>query len=78
MKLVGDQDDFKHDFKALVYELMPQGNSEEWLHPKVGDQDAHEKLYFEQRLDIAIDVASALQYLYSHCDDIIVHSDLNS
>ena len=46
--------------------------------PKVGDQDAHEKPYFEQRLDIAIDVASALQYLYSHCDGIIVHSDLNS
>ena len=31
LKLVGDQDDFKHDFKALVYELMPQGNSEEWF-----------------------------------------------
>ena len=46
--------------------------------PKVGDQDAHEKPYFEQRLDIAIDVASALQYLDSHCDGIIVHSDLNS
>ena len=64
-----------NDFKALVYELMPQGSLEEWLHPKVGE-DAHEKLNFQQRLNIAIDVASALQYLHSHCDGIIVHSDL--
>ena len=64
-----------NDFKALVYELMPQGSLEEWLHPKVGE-DAHEKLNFQQRLNIVIDVASALQYLHSHCDGIIVHSEL--
>ena len=64
-----------NDFKALVYELMPQGSLEEWLHPKVAE-NGHEKLNFQQRLNIAIDVASALQHLHSHCDDIIVHSDL--
>lgn len=29
-----------------------------------------------QRLNIAIDVASALEYLHSHCDSIIIHGDL--
>ena len=64
-----------NDFKALVYELFLQGSLEEWLHPKV-EEDDHERLNFQRRLDIAIDVASALQYLHSHCDDIIVHSGL--
>ena len=66
-----------NNFKVLVYELMPQDSLEEWLHPKVGE-DAHRKLYFQQRLNIAIDVASALQYIcfHSHCDGIVVHSDL--
>ena len=64
-----------NDFKALVSELFLQGSFEEWLHPKV-EEDDHERLNFQWRLDIAIDVASALQYLHSHCDDIIVHSDL--
>ena len=63
-----------NDFKALVYELMLQGNLEEWLHPKVGEDD-HERLNFQRRLDISIDVASALQHLHCHCDDITVHSD---
>ena len=54
------------DNSALVYELMPQCSLE----------DAHEKPDFEQRLDISIDVVSALQYLQNQCDGIIVHSDL--
>ena len=54
---------------------MPLGSLEEWLHPKVGE-NGHEKLNFRQRLDIVLDVASTLQYLYSHCEGIIVHSDL--
>ncbi|XP_018504494.2 probable LRR receptor-like serine/threonine-protein kinase At3g47570 [Pyrus x bretschneideri] len=62
-----------NDFKALVYELMDNGNLEEWLHPTAGTP---KNLSFLQRLDIAIDVACALDYLHNHCEAPIVHCDL--
>ncbi|KAG6624670.1 hypothetical protein CIPAW_16G044300, partial [Carya illinoinensis] len=70
-----------HDFKALVYEFMVNGNLDEWLHPnpKTNDDEALEKpqsLSLLQRLNIAIDVANALEYLHHHCDKPIVHCDL--
>ena len=72
--------DFKgNDFKALVFELMPQGSLEGWLHPEVLQEDHdHEpkRLNLLHKLNIAIDVASALEYLHNHLDGIIVHGDL--
>ncbi|XP_040998014.1 probable LRR receptor-like serine/threonine-protein kinase At3g47570 [Juglans microcarpa x Juglans regia] len=70
-----------HDFKALVYEFMVNGNLDEWLHPnpKTNDDEALERpqsLSLLQRLNIAIDVANALEYLHHHCDKPIVHCDL--
>ena len=72
--------DFKgNDFKALVFKLMPQGSLEGWLHPKVLREDHdHEpkRLNLLQKLNISIDIASALEYLHNHSDGIIVHGDL--
>ncbi|KAF5442739.1 hypothetical protein F2P56_035364 [Juglans regia] len=70
-----------NDFKALVYEFMIHGSLEDWLHPVAQDQDEeheHEprNLNLYQRLNIAIDVASALEYLHYHCQMPIVHCDL--
>ncbi|PQM33037.1 putative LRR receptor-like serine/threonine-protein kinase [Prunus yedoensis var. nudiflora] len=65
-----------HDFKALVYEYMDRGSLEEWLHPPTEIEEVREALNLEQRLDIAIDVASALDYLHNHCETPIVHCDL--
>ncbi|KAG2663695.1 hypothetical protein I3760_16G045300 [Carya illinoinensis] len=70
-----------HDFKALVYEFMVNGNLDEWLHPnpKTKDDEALEKpqsLSLLQRLNISIDVANALEYLHHHCDKPIIHCDL--
>ncbi|XP_048227504.1 probable LRR receptor-like serine/threonine-protein kinase At3g47570 isoform X2 [Ricinus communis] len=68
-----------NDFKALVYEFMVNGSLEEWLHPPVATNEAEletRKLNFLQRLNIAIDVASALYYLHHHCEPQIVHCDL--
>ncbi|XP_034686739.1 probable LRR receptor-like serine/threonine-protein kinase At3g47570 [Vitis riparia] len=58
------------DFKALVFEFMPNGNLDSWLY--------HESrnLSFRQRLDITIDVANALDYLHHQCQTPIVHGDL--
>ncbi|XVE69373.1 hypothetical protein DITRI_Ditri09bG0147100 [Diplodiscus trichospermus] len=61
-----------NDFKALVFEFMPNGSLEDWLHGQ------HESRYLNlaQRLDIAIDVANAMDYLHHDCGTLIVHCDL--
>jgi Leucine-rich repeat (LRR) protein len=68
-----------NDFKALVYEFMVNGSLEDWLHSTVKEDEAHHKqrnLNLYQRLNIAIDVASALEYLHYHCQTPILHCDL--
>ncbi|XP_077218103.1 putative receptor-like protein kinase At3g47110 [Tasmannia lanceolata] len=65
-----------NDFKAIVFEYMPNGSLEKWLHPKEDGQHNLRNLKFIQRLEIAIDVASALEYLHHHCGTPIVHGDL--
>ncbi|ONI03685.1 hypothetical protein PRUPE_6G275200, partial [Prunus persica] len=63
-----------NDFKSLIYEHMPNGSLESWLHPisEAGDVDGDLRiLSLLQRLNIAIDVASALDYLHHHCQDPI-------
>ncbi|KAK2970110.1 hypothetical protein RJ640_017767 [Escallonia rubra] len=68
--------DFKgRDFKALVYELMPNGSLESWLHPSSEVLDS-KNLSLIHRLNIAIDVASALHYLHNCCETPIIHRDL--
>jgi Leucine-rich repeat (LRR) protein len=68
-----------NDFKALVYEFMVNGSLADWLHPTATEDEAHQeqrKLNLYQRLNIAIDVASALEYLHYHCQTPILHCDL--
>ncbi|XP_071918301.1 uncharacterized protein [Coffea arabica] len=60
----------KHDFKALVLEYMCNGNLEKWLH------SPNYFLNVFQRLDIMIDVASALQYLHHEYSTPVIHCDL--
>ncbi|XP_028053978.1 probable LRR receptor-like serine/threonine-protein kinase At3g47570 [Camellia sinensis] len=69
--------DFKgHDFKALVFEFMENGSLENWLHPCLLEQHEPKNLNFVQRLNIAIDVACALDYLHHHCEMTFIHCDL--
>ncbi|XP_010909830.2 uncharacterized protein [Elaeis guineensis] len=69
--------DFRgNDFKALVLEFMENGSLEQWLHPKVNERSSMRILNLEQRVSIAIDVASALDYLHHHSPVPIVHCDL--
>ncbi|XP_058089359.1 receptor kinase-like protein Xa21 [Magnolia sinica] len=65
-----------NDFKALVFEYMPNGSLEKWLHPNVDEQHQLTNLNLTQRLNIAIDVAMALDYLHHHSQTPIVHRDL--
>ncbi|CAL5355680.1 unnamed protein product [Camellia sinensis] len=69
--------DFKgNDFKALVFEFMENGNLENWLHPSLLEKHEPKNLNFVQRLNIAIDVACALDYLHHHCEMAFIHCDL--
>ena len=57
-------------FKALVLEFMPNGSLERWLY-------SHNYcLDLIQRLNITIDVASALEYLHHDYSNPVVHCDL--
>ncbi|KAK2968946.1 hypothetical protein RJ640_029753 [Escallonia rubra] len=68
--------DFKgKDFKAFVFEFMPNGSLDSWLHPTQAEEQGS-NLNLVQRLSIAIDVASALDYIHHHCETIICHCDL--
>ncbi|KAK9082058.1 hypothetical protein Syun_031457 [Stephania yunnanensis] len=67
-----------NDFKALIFKFMPNGSLEKWLHPVRTDDERYlmENLSLSRRLNIAIDVASALDYLHNQCETPIVHCDL--
>ncbi|RZC79315.1 hypothetical protein C5167_003534 [Papaver somniferum] len=67
-----------NDFKALVFEFMANGNLEGWLHPtpQANGKNVPKNLSLLQRLNIAIDVASAMDYLHHHCVIPIVHRDI--
>ncbi|XP_039144050.1 receptor kinase-like protein Xa21 [Dioscorea cayenensis subsp. rotundata] len=60
-----------NDFRALVYQFMPNGNLDEWLH-----HQHISKLNIIQRLDIVINVSSALDYLHNQCKSPVIHCDL--
>ncbi|KAL3730327.1 hypothetical protein ACJRO7_027349 [Eucalyptus globulus] len=73
--------DFRgNDFKALIYEFMANGSLEEWLHPRtIGQDDKHgesRNLRLVQRLNIAIDIANAIEYVHKSCSLTILHGDL--
>ncbi|KAG8476198.1 hypothetical protein CXB51_033113 [Gossypium anomalum] len=65
-----------NDFKALVFEFMPNGSLETWLHPSSTELNHSTSLNLTQRLKIAIDVALALDYLHSQFGKPVVHCDL--
>ncbi|CAD6250303.1 unnamed protein product [Miscanthus lutarioriparius] len=62
-------------FKALIYELMPNGSLDTWLHHK-GDEEAPKRLSLTQRISIAVNIADALDYLHHDCGRPTVHCDL--
>ncbi|XP_071719966.1 uncharacterized protein [Rutidosis leptorrhynchoides] len=69
-----------NDFKALIYAYMVNGSLDEWLHQnRVVNQDIEEEtrsLNFIQRLNVVIDVASALVYIHCQCRSPLVHCDI--
>ncbi|KAF8662935.1 hypothetical protein HU200_055519 [Digitaria exilis] len=64
------------DFKALVFEFMPNGSLNCWLHKRSDMPTINNTLSLAQRLDIAVDITDALDYLHNHCQPTIIHCDL--
>ncbi|KAL6847919.1 hypothetical protein ACP4OV_022047 [Aristida adscensionis] len=64
------------EFKALIFEFMPNGSLNGWLHPKSDKPTQRNTLSLQQRLDIAVDIVDALDYLHNQCQPQIVHCDL--
>ncbi|XP_006663536.1 receptor kinase-like protein Xa21 [Oryza brachyantha] len=67
-----------YDFKAIVFDFMPNGSLEDWLHPEPVDQTAMKCLGLLQRVTILLDVAYALDYLHCHGPAPVVHCDIKS
>ncbi|CAN7043329.1 unnamed protein product [Brassica rapa subsp. trilocularis] len=69
--------DFKNnEFLALVYEFLSNGSLEEWIKGKHRKPDGSVGLSLEERVNVAIDIASALDYLHNDCEVHVVHCDL--
>ncbi|XP_048135615.1 probable LRR receptor-like serine/threonine-protein kinase At3g47570 [Rhodamnia argentea] len=69
-----------NDFKALRYEFMANESLEEWLHPgTIGPENKHgesRSRRFTQRLNIAINIATTIEYLHKGCSLAVIHGDL--
>ncbi|KAL5199864.1 hypothetical protein ABZP36_021067 [Zizania latifolia] len=75
ISLCSSADSSGADFKALVFQYMANGNLDTWLHPKANGH-SERTLNFNQRINIALDVAFALDYLHNQCASPLVHCDL--
>jgi receptor kinase-like protein len=71
-------DNMGNDFKAIVYDFMPRGSLEGWLHVDRNDQAEGRYLNLLERVTILLDVGYALDYLHCHGPQPVVHCDLKS
>jgi hypothetical protein len=67
-----------NEFKAIVYEFMHSGSLDMLLHSQEHNEHCSDPghLSLIQRLNIAIEVANALDYLHNSLQPPIVHCDL--
>jgi hypothetical protein len=69
--------DFENnEFKALVYEFMANGSLDMWKHPRLHQRSSRRVLSLGQRISIAADVASALDYMHNQLTPPLIHCDL--
>lgn len=68
--------DYKNmEFLALVYEFLCNGSLEVWIKGKRKKENG-DGLNFMERLNVSIDVASALDYLHHDSEVPVVHCDI--
>ncbi|CAL4957237.1 unnamed protein product [Urochloa decumbens] len=64
------------DFRALVFEFMTNGSLDRWIHSNFDGPNGPRVLSLSQRLDIAVDIVDALDYLHNGCQPPVIHCDL--
>ncbi|MED6197976.1 hypothetical protein PIB30_061815 [Stylosanthes scabra] len=64
------------DFKAIVFEFMPNGSLETLLHNNEEIESGNLSLDLMQRTNVALDVAFALDYLHNETEEAVVHCDV--
>ncbi|PUZ69193.1 hypothetical protein GQ55_2G089500 [Panicum hallii var. hallii] len=64
------------DFRAIVFEFMTNGSLDKWIHSNFDSQNGQRALSLSQRLDIAVDIVDALDYLHNGCQPPVIHCDL--
>ena len=64
------------EFKALVFEFMPNGSLDDWINPQSSNPTPENTLSLSQRLCIAADIFDALDYLHNNSQPPIIHCDL--
>ncbi|VAI89588.1 unnamed protein product [Triticum turgidum subsp. durum] len=65
-----------NEFKALVLEYKVNGDLESWLYPTIHEHHLRRPLSLYSRIAIAVDIATALDYLHNNCMPPMVHCDL--
>ncbi|XP_047082349.1 receptor kinase-like protein Xa21 [Lolium rigidum] len=68
-------DNVGNAFKAVIYEFMPNGNLDTWLHTKSA-VEVKKSLGLGQRISMAVNIADALAYIHHDITRSIVHCDL--
>ncbi|XP_073365543.1 uncharacterized protein [Aegilops tauschii subsp. strangulata] len=69
-------DSQNHEFKALIFKFMVNGSLDRWLHSEQHNGIPGRVLNFGQRICIAADVASALDYVHNQLTPPLIHCDL--
>ncbi|XP_025810407.1 probable LRR receptor-like serine/threonine-protein kinase At3g47570 [Panicum hallii] len=64
------------EFKAIVFDFMANGSLDMWVHPKLHKNSSKRCLSLDQRIRIAMDVASALDYMHNQLTPPLIHCDL--
>ncbi|GJN27098.1 hypothetical protein PR202_gb15087 [Eleusine coracana subsp. coracana] len=64
------------EFKAIVFDFMANGSLDMWVHPKIHQNSSKRSLSLGQMIRIAMDVASALNYMHNQLTPCLVHCDL--
>ncbi|CAL5041501.1 unnamed protein product [Urochloa decumbens] len=65
-----------NEFRAVVFDFMPNYSLDRWLHPSYVDIKKGHVLDIVQRFNIVVDIADAMNYLHNSCEPPIIHCDL--